>query len=194
MNLLASFLKGTYRCAGPGIRYFSGQFFPGHYKVLGGKFCPGIRFLAIFDKKCLIFDKRVRKVTYLPKNSNFGTLKFMKTCLVIIRFLGTFRLGIRFLGEILPGLGVALAAHPYLPLLGSPPLPPPSPWSNGSLHIFIGNSISKFISKQYDYSRALHIRNHFLTLSPKPLSLEHSVVYQFYSRTCKCELISKTQN
>ena len=28
---------------------------------------------------------------------------------------------IRFLGEILPGLGFALAAHPYLPLLGGRP-------------------------------------------------------------------------
>ena len=52
----------------------------------GGKFCPGIRILAIFDKKCVIFDK---KVTYLLKISNFGTLKFMKTC-PVIRFLGTF--------------------------------------------------------------------------------------------------------
>ena len=34
--------------------------------------------------------------------------------------------GIRFFGEILPGLGFALAAHPYLPLLGSRS-PPPSP-------------------------------------------------------------------
>ena len=44
--------KGRYGCAGPGIRYFRGQFSPGH-QVLGGKFCLGItiRFLAIFDKK-----------------------------------------------------------------------------------------------------------------------------------------------
>ena len=53
------------------------------------KFCLGIRFLASFDKKVVIFDKRDKKVTYLPKNSNFGTLKFMKTC-PVIRFLGTF--------------------------------------------------------------------------------------------------------
>ena len=65
-----------------------------------------------------MFDKKVKKVTYLPKISNFGTLKFMKTCLVI-RFLGTFCPGIKFSGEILPGLDFALAAHQYLPLLGS---------------------------------------------------------------------------
>ena len=33
-----------------GISIFRGQFLPWH-QVLGGKFCPGIRFLAIFDKK-----------------------------------------------------------------------------------------------------------------------------------------------
>ena len=62
-------------------------------------------------------------MTYLLKNSNFGTLKFMKTCLVI-RFLGTitFCPSIRFFGEILLNIGSALATHPYLPLLGSPPI------------------------------------------------------------------------
>ena len=45
---------------GSGIGYFWDQFLPGHW-VLGGKFCPGIRILAIFDKKCVIFDKRVKK-------------------------------------------------------------------------------------------------------------------------------------
>ena len=63
--------KGRYGCAGPGIRYFRGQFLPGH-KVLGGKICLGIRFLAIFDKKCVIIDKRVKKVTYLLKIFNFA--------------------------------------------------------------------------------------------------------------------------
>ena len=33
--------------------YFKGQFLPGNL-VLGGKFCLGIRFLAIFDKMCNI--------------------------------------------------------------------------------------------------------------------------------------------
>ena len=43
--------RRRYGCAGPGIRCFRGQFLPG-YKVLGGKFCPSIRFLVIFDKTC----------------------------------------------------------------------------------------------------------------------------------------------
>ena len=83
-------------------------------------FCSGIRFLVIFDKKCVIFDKS-EKVTYLLKIFKFGTLKVMKTC-PVIRFLGTFYPGIRFFGEIVPCLGFALAADSYLPLLGSPPL------------------------------------------------------------------------
>ena len=41
-------------------------------------------------------------MTYLLKIFNFGTLKVMKTCP-----------GIRFFGEILSGLGFALAEHPY---------------------------------------------------------------------------------
>ena len=45
--------KGRYGCVGPGIRYFKGQFLPVNL-VLGGKFCLGIRFLAIFDKMCNI--------------------------------------------------------------------------------------------------------------------------------------------
>ena len=49
---------------------------------------------------------------------------------------------------------------------------------NGSLHLFIRNSTSKFISKQYNYSRVLHIRNHFLTLRPKPLSCRGTCRYQ----------------
>ena len=60
--------KGRYGCVSPGIRYFRGQF---------------------LTKKCVILDKRVKKVTYLMKISNFGALKFMKTCLVN-RTLGTF--------------------------------------------------------------------------------------------------------
>ena len=71
--------------------------------ISGINFCPGIRFwevnfargirfLVIFDKKCVILDKRVRKVTNLLKISNFGTLKFMKTC-PVIRFLGIFLSG-----------------------------------------------------------------------------------------------------
>ena len=65
--------------------------------ILEVNFCLGIiRFWEVnfaqalgfwqIDKKCVIFDK---KVTYLMKISNFGTLKFMKTC-PVIRFLGTF--------------------------------------------------------------------------------------------------------
>ena len=80
------------------------------------------RHSVIFDKKCVIFDKRVKKVIYLLKNFNFDTLKVMKTCLVI-RFLAVICLGIRFFWEILPGLGFALATHPYLLLLGSRPPP-----------------------------------------------------------------------
>ena len=73
-------------------------------------------------------------MTYLLKIFNFGTLKVMKTC-PVIRFLGTFCPGIRFFGEILPGLSFALAAHPYLPLLGSRPPPPPPPRISSSLWV-----------------------------------------------------------
>ena len=66
-------------------------------------FCPDIRFWEVnfaralgfwqfFAKKCVKIDKRVKKVkkvTYLLKIFNFGTLKVMKTC-PVIRFLGTF--------------------------------------------------------------------------------------------------------
>ena len=62
--------------------------------ISGVNFCPGIKFCELnfaralcvwqlLTKKCVIFDKRVTKVTYLLKLSNFGTLKFMKTCPVI---------------------------------------------------------------------------------------------------------------
>ena len=111
-----------YSCAGLGIRYFRGQFLPGR-QVLGGKFCPGIRLLAIFVKKCVIFDKRVKKVICLLKTFNFGTIKVMKTC-PVIRFLAVICPGIRFFWEILPSLGVVLTTLPYLPLLGSCPPPP----------------------------------------------------------------------
>ena len=82
------------------------------------------RHQVIFDNKCVIFDKTVKKVIYLLKNFNFGTLKVIKTCLVI-RFLAVICQGIRFFQEILPGLGFALTTHPYLPLLGSCLNPPP---------------------------------------------------------------------
>ena len=62
----------------------------------------------------------MKKVIYLLKNFNFGTLKVMKTCLVI-RFLAVICPGIRFFWEIFPRLGFALATHPYLLLLESPP-------------------------------------------------------------------------
>ena len=63
--------KGRYRCVGPDIRYFRGS-------------CE-VNFAQAFSNsvKCVIFDKRVKKVIYLLKNFNFGTLKVMKTCLVI---------------------------------------------------------------------------------------------------------------
>ena len=68
--------------------------------ISGVDFCLGIRFWEVnftralgfwqfLTKKCVIIDKRVTKVTYLPKIFNFGTLKVMKTCLVItLGFLG----------------------------------------------------------------------------------------------------------
>ena len=72
--------KGRYGCGGLALG------------ISGVNFCPGFRFLAILTKKCVIFDKRVTKVTYLLKISNFGTLQFVKTC-PIIRFLGRFLAG-----------------------------------------------------------------------------------------------------
>ena len=60
--------------------------------ISGVNFCPGIRVLQFLTKKMC---KRVKKVTYLLKIFNFGALKVMKTC-PVIRFLGTFCLGIRF--------------------------------------------------------------------------------------------------
>ena len=58
--------------------------------ISGVNLCSGIRscevnFAQAFSNsvKCVIFDKRVKKVIYLLKNFNFGTLKVMKTCLVI---------------------------------------------------------------------------------------------------------------
>ena len=66
----------------------------------GVNFCLGIRFWEVnfagalgfwqfLTRKCVIIDKRLKKVTYLLKIFNFGTLKVMKTC-PVIRFLGTF--------------------------------------------------------------------------------------------------------
>ena len=80
--------KGRYGCAGPGIRFFRGQFLP-RIRLWEVNFARALRVWQCFDKKCVIFDKRVKKVTYLLKNPNFGTLKFMKT-FPVIRFLGTF--------------------------------------------------------------------------------------------------------
>ena len=104
--------------------------------ISGVNFCLSMKFcelnfarsigcLAIVDKKYVIFDKRMTKVTYLLKICNSGTLKFMKT-LPVIRFWVLFARGIAFFGKILSGLGFALAVHPYLSLLGSPP-PPRAP-------------------------------------------------------------------
>ena len=61
--------------------------------ISGVNFCPGIRFLAIFDKKS---EKRD-----ILKIFNFGTLKVMKTCQVI-GFWALFCPGIRFLGKFCP--------------------------------------------------------------------------------------------
>ena len=98
--------------------------------ISGVNFCPGIKFCELnfaralgvwqlLTKKCVIFDKRMTKVTHFLKISNFGTLKFMKTC-PVFRFLG-----------ILPGHWVFWENYvrprfctrrtPYLPLLGSRP-------------------------------------------------------------------------
>ena len=95
-----------------------------HYRLPGSWEVNFARHSVIFDKKCVIFDKS-EKVIYLLKNFNFETLKVMKTCLVI-RFLAVICPGIRFFWEILPGLGFALATHPYLLLLGSCSPPPHS--------------------------------------------------------------------
>ena len=58
--------------------------------ISGVNFCPGIRFWKVnsaralgFWQFCVIFYKRVKKVAYLLKIFNFGTLKVM-------RLLGTF--------------------------------------------------------------------------------------------------------
>ena len=49
----------------------------------------------------------------------YSSWKFTRS----LGFWALFRPGIRFFWEILPGLGFALATHPYLPLLGSSPPP-----------------------------------------------------------------------
>ena len=72
---------------------FSGvNFFWDIRSVWEVSFAWALGFWQFLTKKCVIFDKRVKKVTYLLKNSNFGTLRFMNTCPVI-----------RFLGTLLPG-------------------------------------------------------------------------------------------
>ena len=83
--------KGRYGCAGPGIRYFRGQFSP-VIRFCELNFVRALGFWQLLTKNCVIFDKRVTKVTYLLKISNFGTLKFMKS-LPVVRFSGTFLLG-----------------------------------------------------------------------------------------------------
>ena len=66
--------------------------------ISGVNFCPCIRFCELnfvwalgfrqlLTKKCAIFDRKVTKVTYLLKISNFCTLKFFAQALV---FLGKF--------------------------------------------------------------------------------------------------------
>ena len=78
----------------------------------------------VVDKKCVIFDKRMTKVTYLLKISNFDTLRFMKTC-PVIRFLGIFCLGIGVFGRILSSLGLhSPHIHTYLFIRKSPRPPP----------------------------------------------------------------------
>ena len=57
--------------------------------ILGVNFCTGIRFWEVNFARALGFRQFLTKVTWLLKISNFGTLKFTKTCRVI-RFLGTF--------------------------------------------------------------------------------------------------------
>ena len=64
--------------------------------ILGVNFCPGIRFWEVNCAWALGFGQFLtkmcnidKKVTYLLKISNFGTLKFMKAC-PVIRCLGTF--------------------------------------------------------------------------------------------------------
>ena len=80
--------------------------------ISGVNFCPGIRFWEVnfaqalgfwqfLTKKCAVIDKS-EKVAYLLKIFNFGTLKVMKTCLVI-RSLGTFfAWALDFLGKFCP--------------------------------------------------------------------------------------------
>ena len=92
-------MKKLHQGQGPGLRYRGrGQlpnkgrqgcawalgilgvnFLPRH-QVLGDKFCLGIRLSAIFDKKCVIFEKSEQKAAYILKDSDFCSLKFMKTC------------------------------------------------------------------------------------------------------------------
>ena len=84
----------------------------------GVNFCSGIRlwkvnfaqalgFSPFLTKKCAIFYERVKKVTYLLKNSNFGTLRFMKTC-PVIRFWALFCRALGVLEKFCPALAMHL--------------------------------------------------------------------------------------
>ena len=59
-------------------------------------------------------------MAYLRKNSDFCTLKFMKTC-SIIRFWGPTLNWLLGFQKIFPDLDFALATRPYLSLLGNRP-------------------------------------------------------------------------
>ena len=103
----------------------------------GVKFWPGIRFWEVKIARALGFWQflRVKKVTYLLKNSNFGTLKLMKTC-PVIRFLGTFLLGNWVILRILarPRLCTHLTPVPTF-IRKSPPPPPLLPMVNVTFQI-----------------------------------------------------------
>ena len=94
--------------------------------ILGINFCPGSRFweinfaralgfLAIFDKKCVIFDKSEKSDLNLKNKFQFGTLKFMKTSRSL-GFWALFRRALGFFGEVLPSLANlhSLHIHTYL--------------------------------------------------------------------------------
>ena len=84
-------------------------------------FCPSIRFWEVHFARPLSFCQLLTEYV-LSENSSFGTQKFMKVAWSL-DFWALFCPGIRLFGEILPGLGFALAAHPYLPSSESPPPP-----------------------------------------------------------------------
>ena len=92
---MSDFMRISFQKAGTDVRARA-------LGISGVNFCPGIRFWEVnvawalgfwqfLTKKCVIIDKRVKKVTYLLKIFSFGTLKVMETC-PVIRFLGTFLL------------------------------------------------------------------------------------------------------